>query len=80
MKPVGKYVLLDVKKKETNSKIIIPEEYKKKEKRGKLLAKGNFVNTDLSNVIYLYFVPAGIKETEAGLFVPERSIMGIGYE
>jgi co-chaperonin GroES (HSP10) len=74
IRPASNYVLLDVKNKETSSVIIIPDKYKKKERKGIILAVGRYVSQDLKVGDEVYFSPGGIKETEEGLLIPERSL------
>lgn len=77
MKPLGNYLLLSTKEKENKSSIFIPERFLKKEKRGVVIKIGRFVQSDIEIGDSVYFATGGIKETEEGLFVPERSITGI---
>jgi co-chaperonin GroES (HSP10) len=74
MKPTGNYLLLEVKEKEDKSIIITPKPFKKKERKGKVIAVGRYVQQDIKVGDEVYFTPGGIKDTEFGLLIPERSL------
>ena len=74
MKVAGNYVLLDVKKKESTSSIIIVEKRAKKEPYGTIKAIGDYVDIPLNIGDKVFFTTGGTKDTEFGLFVPERSL------
>lgn len=92
MTPVGEYILLEIKKKEIETSIILLDQYKKKERKGKVLAVGSRVGyiPDILDLIKgewnekkvevgdtVYFTPSSLKETQWGLVIPQRSLLGI---
>jgi len=74
IKPTGKYILLSVKKHESTSTIITVEKYRKKERKGVILALGNYVREDLRVGMEVYFETGSIKVTEWGEMMNERNI------
>lgn len=92
MKPVGEYVLLEVGKKEVESSLILLDQYKKKERKGVVLAIGSRVGyiPDILDLIKgewnekkvevgdtVYFTPSSLKETQWGLVIHQRNLLGI---
>lgn len=74
IKPAGNYLILDVKKKENTSSIILVEKRVKKEAYGTIKAIGDYVDIPLNIGDKVFFTTGGTKDTEFGLFVPERSL------
>ena len=74
IKCAGNYIILDVKKKENTSSIILIEKRAKKEPYGIIKAIGDYVDIPLKIGDKVFYTTGGTKDTEWGLFVPQRSI------
>ena len=80
-KPVGKYLLLEVNEEEQPDKIFIPEQYRKKQSVGKVLAIGGHVETfKVGDIVYYKKSGSKLIDKEKGLVLAREDNLICDYE